>query len=205
MKIYLYGMICGSNSFRLNAFPNPDEYSEIEQYARFIGGETGTCATVLSSLGTDVRIDGTHIGRSTAQLTRDFYRGKTVVKGQRPEIDGFIFVEIPHELRRASSDMCAVHPDIRAERGKHRRTGPCLAADKSCILLNFAVVVRGRERIEPEAVRAAYHAVKINFHSVHPFCPDNYTFRVLPVLLPFRSRRQIRQLSVFVLSRLAAG
>ena len=78
MKIYLYGMICCTNSFKLDAFPKPDEYSEIQQSARFIGGETGTCATVLSSLGAEVRIDGTHIGRSTAQLTRDFYKGKSV-------------------------------------------------------------------------------------------------------------------------------
>ena len=71
-------MICCTNSFKLDAFPKPDEYSEIQQSARFIGGETGTCATVLSSLGAEVRIDGTHIGRSTAQLTRDFYKGKSV-------------------------------------------------------------------------------------------------------------------------------
>ena len=44
MKIYLYGMICCTNSFKLDAFPKPDEYSEIQQSARFIGGETGTCA-----------------------------------------------------------------------------------------------------------------------------------------------------------------
>lgn len=75
MKLYLYGMICGSTAYRLPAFPKPDEYTEIEQCARFVGGETGTCAAVLSSLGADVRLDGTHIGRSTAQLTRDFYRG----------------------------------------------------------------------------------------------------------------------------------
>ncbi len=78
MKIYLYGMICGSNSFKLNDFPRPDEYSEIQHSARFIGGETGTCATVLSSLGAEVRIDGTHIGRSTAELTRKFYGCKNV-------------------------------------------------------------------------------------------------------------------------------
>ncbi len=81
MNIYLYGMICASNSFKLNAFPVPDEYSEIESSARFIGGETGTCATVLSSLGADVRIDGTHIGRSMAALTREFYSGKSVGLG----------------------------------------------------------------------------------------------------------------------------
>ena len=78
MKIYLYGMICVSNSFKISKFPNPDEYTEIEQSARFIGGETGTCATVLSSLGADVMIDGTHIGRNMAELTREFYKGKRV-------------------------------------------------------------------------------------------------------------------------------
>ena len=78
MKIYLYGMICASNSFKISEFLRPDEYAEIEQSARFIGGETGTCATVLSSLGADVRIDGTHIGKSMAELTREFYSGKSV-------------------------------------------------------------------------------------------------------------------------------
>ncbi len=78
MKIYLYGMICCSNSFKLNDFPTPDEYSEIQQMYSFPGGETGTCATVLSSLGADVRIDGTHIGKKTAQLVRNFYKGKSV-------------------------------------------------------------------------------------------------------------------------------
>ncbi|MCH5349519.1 MAG: carbohydrate kinase family protein, partial [Oscillospiraceae bacterium] len=68
MKIYLYGMICGSNSFKLDEFPTQDEYTEIQQSYRFPGGETGTCATVLASLGIDVKIDGTHIGRSTSKL-----------------------------------------------------------------------------------------------------------------------------------------
>ena len=78
MKIYLYGMICGSNSFKLNEFPTPDEYAEIQQSYRFPGGETGTCATVLGSLGADVKMDGTHIGRSTSQLVREFYRNRSV-------------------------------------------------------------------------------------------------------------------------------
>ena len=89
MKIYLYGMICGSNSFKLNDFPKPDKYTEIQQRARFIGGETGTCATVLSSLGADVKIDGTHIGRNTAQLLRDFYKGKSVDLGSLTFDDKF--------------------------------------------------------------------------------------------------------------------
>lgn len=77
-KIYLYGMIVGSNSFRLKEFVKPDEYSEIEEMFRFIGGETGTCATVLSSLGANVTIDGNHIGRKTAPMLREFYKDKTV-------------------------------------------------------------------------------------------------------------------------------
>lgn len=77
-KIYLYGMIIASNSFRLKEFLKLDEYSEIEESFRFPGGETGTCATVLSSLGSDVILDGTHIGRSSAQLIKDFYKSKTV-------------------------------------------------------------------------------------------------------------------------------
>ena len=40
MKIYLYGMICASSCFKLSEFPKPDEYTEIEQSARFIGGES---------------------------------------------------------------------------------------------------------------------------------------------------------------------
>lgn len=77
-NIYLYGMIVGSNSFRLREFVKPDEYSEIEEMFRFIGGETGTCATVLSSLGAKVTIDGNHIGRKTAPMLREFYKDKTV-------------------------------------------------------------------------------------------------------------------------------
>lgn len=78
MKIYLYGMICGSNSFRLDWFPTPDEYTEIQQAYRFPGGETGTCATVLDSLGAQVTMDGTHIGRSTAPLLKEFYKDRSV-------------------------------------------------------------------------------------------------------------------------------
>lgn len=80
-KIYLYGMIIGSNSFLLKEFLRPDEYSEIEEKHRFAGGETGTCATVLASLGADVTLDGNHIGRTISQLIRDFYKDKTVDLG----------------------------------------------------------------------------------------------------------------------------
>lgn len=77
-NIYLYGMIAGSNSFRLPEFLKPDEYSEIQESFRFPGGETGTCATVLSSLGANIILDGNHIGRNVAPLVREFYRGRPV-------------------------------------------------------------------------------------------------------------------------------
>ena len=77
-SIYLYGMIIASNSFRLKEFLKPDEYSEIEESFRFPGGETGTCATVLSSLGANVVLDGTYIGRNSAELIKSFYKNKSV-------------------------------------------------------------------------------------------------------------------------------
>lgn len=77
--IYLYGMIAVSSSFLLEGgFLKPDEYSEIKAKYRFPGGETGTCATVLSSLGVNVRMDGTHIGCNAAPVVRDFYKNKSV-------------------------------------------------------------------------------------------------------------------------------
>lgn len=78
MKIYLFGMILASNSFKLKEFPTPDDYSEVEEYFRFPGGETGACATILSSLGADVVMDGNHIGRNVSPLLRDFYGKRTV-------------------------------------------------------------------------------------------------------------------------------
>lgn len=78
MRIYLYGMICGSNSFKLDQFPVPDEYTEISQSYRFPGGETGTCATVLASLGAEIILDGTHIGKTTAPLVKEFYKDRPV-------------------------------------------------------------------------------------------------------------------------------
>jgi sugar/nucleoside kinase (ribokinase family) len=77
-NIYLYGMIIVSNSFRLSEFVKPDEYSEIQASYSFPGGETGTCATVLSSLGVNVILDGNHIGRNIAPIVNNFYKDKSV-------------------------------------------------------------------------------------------------------------------------------
>ena len=70
--IYLFGQILGTHSFLLRGgFLQPDAYSEIDAQYFLPGGETGTAATVLSSLGTSVRMAGTHIGTG-ARIRGDF-------------------------------------------------------------------------------------------------------------------------------------
>ena len=78
-EIYMQGQILGTHFFLLKGeFLQPDEYSEIKAKYFLPGGETGTAATVLSSLGATVKIDGTHIGTEVAPLLREFYKNKTV-------------------------------------------------------------------------------------------------------------------------------
>ena len=78
-EAYLFGQVLGTHSFLLrDGFLRPDEYSEIDAQYFLPGGETGTAATVLSSLGVSVRVDGTHIGTTVGPMLQDFYRNKTV-------------------------------------------------------------------------------------------------------------------------------
>lgn len=79
MYVYLYGQILGTHSFYLkDGFLQPDEYSELDAKYFLPGGETGTAATVLASLGVDVKIDGTHIGTEVTPMLKQFYDGKSV-------------------------------------------------------------------------------------------------------------------------------
>jgi len=78
-EAYLFGQVLGTHSLLLRGgFLKPDEYSEIDAQYFLPGGETGTAATVLSSLGAAVKMDGTHIGREPAELIRSFYADKSV-------------------------------------------------------------------------------------------------------------------------------
>ena len=78
-EVYLFGQVLGTHSFLLrDGFLKPDEYSEISASYFLPGGETGTAATVLSSLGVAVRMDGTWIGRSVAPMLKAFYADKRV-------------------------------------------------------------------------------------------------------------------------------
>ena len=77
--VYLFGQVLGTHSFLLkNGFLQPDEYSEIREQYFLPGGETGTAATVLSSLGVSVRMDGTWIGTEVAPMLKAFYADKRV-------------------------------------------------------------------------------------------------------------------------------
>lgn len=78
-EVYLYGQILGTHSFLLkDGFLQPDEYSEIKDQYFLPGGETGTAATVLDSLGVSVRMDGTWIGTAVAPMLKSFYEDKKV-------------------------------------------------------------------------------------------------------------------------------
>ncbi len=78
-EAYLFGQVLGTHSFLLkDGFLQPDEYSEIQEQYFLPGGETGTAATVLQSLGVSVRMDGTWIGTEVAPMLRSFYAGKNV-------------------------------------------------------------------------------------------------------------------------------
>ncbi len=92
--VYMHGQILGTHSFYLrDGFPLPDEYSEINAKYFLPGGETGTAATVLSSLGVSVKLDGTHIGTEVAPMLRKFYENRTVDLESLyfdPEYDGLM-------------------------------------------------------------------------------------------------------------------
>ena len=78
-EAYLFGQILGTHSFLLrDGFLEPDEYAEIKEQYFLPGGETGTAATVLSSLGVSVKMDGTRIGTEVAPMLKKFYEDKQV-------------------------------------------------------------------------------------------------------------------------------
>ena len=87
---YLFGQVLGTHSFLLkDGFLQPDEYSEIGEQYFLPGGETGTAATVLDSLGVSVRMDGTWIGTEVAPMLKAFYAEKKV------DLSSLCFADFP--------------------------------------------------------------------------------------------------------------
>jgi sugar/nucleoside kinase (ribokinase family) len=73
-EIYLYGMVTKTNGFLLRGdFPKADHYCEVKSRYTLPGGETGTAAIVLASLGCNVKLDGNFLGKYTKDLTHEFY------------------------------------------------------------------------------------------------------------------------------------
>lgn len=103
--VYMHGQILGTHSFYLrDGFLQPDEYSELKAKYFLPGGETGTAATVLASLGVKVKIDGTHIGTEVAPMLKEFYRNKSVDLGSLffdPEYEGLMDYVVVADLVRS--------------------------------------------------------------------------------------------------------
>ncbi len=91
--IYLYGMTLVSTMHLLtNDFPQADAYSEIKESYVLPGGETGSCAVVLSSLGCEVKLDGNYQGRKTMEVLQKYLVDRYGVDMTRtyndPDFDG---------------------------------------------------------------------------------------------------------------------
>lgn len=67
--IYLYGMVMSTYSFMLKyGFPKIDGQGIIDKKYHLLGGETGIAAAVLKSLGSEVKLGGTHLGNENKDV-----------------------------------------------------------------------------------------------------------------------------------------
>lgn len=72
--IYMYGQILCTRSYVLKGgFPEVDSCGIYDEAHFHVGGETGTAAAILASLGCNVKLAGTHIGEENAKLIRDYF------------------------------------------------------------------------------------------------------------------------------------
>ena len=75
--IYMYGQIMSTEAFLLKGeFPKADGYGEIKEKYHHVGGETGTAAAVLASLGCNVKLGGSHIGNANSEIIRGYFADK---------------------------------------------------------------------------------------------------------------------------------
>lgn len=72
--IYLYGMVLTTQHIRTKwKFPKADTYCEIEGKYYGVGGETGTAAVILNSLGCRIKLAGSHLGYRNNEIVRDYF------------------------------------------------------------------------------------------------------------------------------------
>lgn len=86
--IYLYGQVMATESFLLEGeYPKADGYAAIARRHFHVGGETGTAAAILASLGEQLKIGGTHIGSRNRDLIRSYFTDKNVDISELKESD----------------------------------------------------------------------------------------------------------------------
>lgn len=73
--VYMYGMVLATRSYLLiNDFPKADGYAEYKEKYFLLGGETGTAAAVLNSLGVTMKIAGSHYGNLNKDIILDYFK-----------------------------------------------------------------------------------------------------------------------------------
>lgn len=89
--IYLYGMIMSTYSFMLKyGFPEIDGTGIIDKKYHLLGGETGTSAAVLKSLGADVKVGGTHLGNENKDIILKGLEGVDTTELVYEDYDGVV-------------------------------------------------------------------------------------------------------------------
>jgi len=101
--VYLYGQVMATNSFRLEGeFPLPDSYSGIEERYFHPGGETGTAALILASLGLHIKVAGTHTGERNQAIIEEYFDKR-----------GIDYSEIAHSDFEGAVDYVFISGDSR--------------------------------------------------------------------------------------------
>lgn len=135
--VYMYGQIMSTQSFLLKGrFPAADDYAEIKERYHLVGGETGTAAAVLASLGVNVKLGGTHLGTLNGALITDYFKDKADISELvHEDFDGVVdyvfidkdtrtcfgewkklygrgkpFYELPCEESIKNADCCGIDP-----------------------------------------------------------------------------------------------
>lgn len=91
--IYMYGMVMSTCAYLLcGNYPKADGYAEIKEKYHHVGGETGTAAAVLCSLGVSLRLGGTHIGNLNRDIIIGYFKDKNCDTSElvHEDFDGII-------------------------------------------------------------------------------------------------------------------
>lgn len=91
--VYMYGMVMSTLSMRLcGEYPPADGYAEVAEKYHLLGGETGTAAAVLCSLGVNLKLGGSHTGNLNRKLIEGYFADKSADTSElvHEDFDGII-------------------------------------------------------------------------------------------------------------------